>query len=97
MQERCLKKAWEMTPQELLDAGAESKDSKNPKATAKQFALFHVYEYATSKGKLSVREAERAANVEIERVQRTGSNYSRYKNGGYGGEMYSDDFECFYS
>jgi hypothetical protein len=97
MQQRCLKKASKITPEVLLDAGAEPKDSKNPKTTAKQFALFHVYEYATSKEKRNVQEAERAADLEIERVKRTTSNYSRYKSGGYGGDMYSDNFKYSYS
>jgi hypothetical protein len=97
MQQRCLKKASKITPGELLDAGAEPKDSNNPMTAAKQFALFHVYEYATSKEKLSIQEAECAADLEIERVKRMRSNYSRYKSGGYGGDMYSDDFKYSYS
>jgi hypothetical protein len=96
MQQRCLKKASKITLEELLDAGAEPKDSNNPMTAAKQFALFHVYEYATSKEKLSIQEAECAADLEIERVKGMRSNYSRYKSGGYG-DMYSDDFKYSYS
>ncbi|KAF2819181.1 hypothetical protein CC86DRAFT_252606, partial [Ophiobolus disseminans] len=83
MQERHLKNAWKLTPDELEHAGVQHKVSNLLKTKVKKIALFQMYEYAKNKG-MGVEKADEAARTEVGRIVKTRTNYSRFQSGGYG-------------
>jgi hypothetical protein len=85
MSQRFLRKHWNVSADELEEAGVRCMDSVSSKSGAKKFALWHVYLFATREGRKTKEAADAKVVEEADRTQRLRNGYATYRDGGYSG------------